>query len=248
MNILTDGLIIREQPIGEQDKLVSVITSDIGVIRAFVRGARNPRRQKCAATQLLCYSQLNIYKGRDSFVIDDASVKEMFVRLRTDAFTMACAQYFCELAQILAPAEQPASDYLKLLLNAIYLLAQKKRDPLLVKACVELRMLCLSGYTPDLTMCRGCGAYESEQMYFFPDRGILVCGGCLEKKPLAGGIRLSSGVLTALRHIVFVEPEKVFSFSLSQQSLAELNTVTERYLISRTEREFAALQFLKSLN
>ena len=48
MKFWTDGLIIKEQNIGEQDKLVHALTKSNGVIKAFVRGAKNIKNQKCA--------------------------------------------------------------------------------------------------------------------------------------------------------------------------------------------------------
>ena len=60
MKFRTMGLIIKEQNIGEQDKLVYVLTQTNGVIKAFVRGAKNIKNQKCAATSLLSYSRLTI--------------------------------------------------------------------------------------------------------------------------------------------------------------------------------------------
>ena len=41
MKFRTEGLIIKEQNIGEQDKLVHVLTKPHGVVKAFVRGAKN---------------------------------------------------------------------------------------------------------------------------------------------------------------------------------------------------------------
>ena len=41
MRLNTNGLILKEQNIGESDKLVTVLTADLGVIKAFVRGAKS---------------------------------------------------------------------------------------------------------------------------------------------------------------------------------------------------------------
>lgn len=52
MKFRTEGLIIKEQNIGEQDKLVFALTKSNGVIRAFVKGAKNIKNGKCAAAFL----------------------------------------------------------------------------------------------------------------------------------------------------------------------------------------------------
>ena len=62
MQVKTQGLIIREQTVGESDRLVTVLTRDAGVVRAFARRAKNLKDSKSAATQLLCYSRLSIFK------------------------------------------------------------------------------------------------------------------------------------------------------------------------------------------
>ena len=45
MKLSTDGLIIREQQTGEDDRLVTLLTRDYGVLRAFVRGAKRIKKE-----------------------------------------------------------------------------------------------------------------------------------------------------------------------------------------------------------
>lgn len=59
MQVKTQGLIIREQTVGESDRLVTVLTRDAGVVRAFARRAKNlkdskaPQRSFCAIPAFL---------------------------------------------------------------------------------------------------------------------------------------------------------------------------------------------------
>lgn len=247
MKVEIDGLVINEQPIAEKDKLITILTSTMGVIRAFVRGAKNIRSSKCAATQLLCYSKFSIYKSKDKYIIDDAYTVEMFVKLRTNVVNMSYAQYFCELAMRLCPTEQSAKDMLRLFLNGLYLLSTGKKNLLLVKACVEMRLLSMLGYMPDLVMCKYCGKYEDEKMFFIADSGNIICYKCLVDSHINSALPLSVGVLRALRHTVYADFDKLFAFNLPQDSLNELNIVTEQYLLYRTEYDFKTLQFLKAI-
>jgi len=92
MKFRTEGLIIKEQNIGEQDKLVFALTKSNGVIRAFVKGAKNIKNGKCAAASLLSYSRLTIYKGRESYIIGEAQPIRIFSKLRSDVTKMCLAQ------------------------------------------------------------------------------------------------------------------------------------------------------------
>ena len=60
MHIETDGLVIGERSIGESDRLVTVLTREEGLLRAFARQANRFRSQKLFGTQLLCYSRFQI--------------------------------------------------------------------------------------------------------------------------------------------------------------------------------------------
>lgn len=247
MKISTDGLIIKQQNIGEQDKLVTVLTRDLGVVRAFVRGAKNIKSPKSAATGLLCYSHLSVYQSKDRYIIDEATVNEMFFDLRKDVERVALAQYFCELAACICPQEQEAGKQLSLILNALFLLSQGKKSPLILKPCVEMRLASLAGYMPDLVMCPECGEFESEEMYFILSDGSIRCRDCFMKAPRNTSVAIDRGVLSALRHTVYAEDKKLFSFSLSDKGLEKLNYITESYVCRVLERDFQTLHFYKTI-
>ena len=126
MKFKTKGVILRQQNIGEQDRLVWILTDSHGVIRAFVRRAKNIKSPKCAGTGLLCYADLAIFEGKDAYTVDEALALEQFKGLRSDPVSLTLAEYFCELCLTLCPKEQEASEYLRLLLNSLYLLSTKK--------------------------------------------------------------------------------------------------------------------------
>lgn len=246
MKFQTEGLIIKEQNIGEQDKLVYALTRSHGVLKAFVRGAKNIKNQKCAATSLLSYSRLTFYKGRDSYIIGDAVNLRIFSKLRSNVKNMCLAQYFCELALNACPREQQADKYLSLILNSLYLLSENIRKPQLVKPCVEMRLASMAGYMPDLRMCSGCGEYTADKMFFLPDRGTLECDGChIRNSEIA--VELDSSSLTALRHTVYADDDKLFSFSLSDRGFDALNLASENYLKYRFEKDFKTLTFYKTI-
>ncbi|MBQ2428175.1 MAG: DNA repair protein RecO [Ruminococcus sp.] len=95
MKFRTDGLIIREQNIGENDRLVWVLTRSNGVVKAFARGAKKLTNAKCSATSLLAYSRLTIYKSRESYMIGDAQTLRIFSKLRHDVKDILQSRFLC---------------------------------------------------------------------------------------------------------------------------------------------------------
>ena len=241
MQIETEGLVILEKCVGESDRLVTVLTRQEGVLRAFAQQAKKIKSSKLSATQLLSYSRFSIFKGRDKYIINDAQPIEVFFDLRRDMERLSLAQYFCELAGALAPQEAEAGDFLRLMLNALHFLCKGTRPNLLVKAIVEMRMLSLAGYMPDLICCAGCSCYEADEMYFLPRSGVIYCGDC--QHPSEPAVKLSRGALTGLRHTIYADFEKIFSFNLSPQGLQELSRASEQYMVSTLQRSFNTLDF-----
>lgn len=242
MRMNTDGLVIRINDTGESDRVVTLLTRDYGILRAFANGSKKVKSSLHSRTGLLCCSQFSIYKSRDSYIIDDAQDIDVFFGLREDIEKISLAQYFCELMLELAPEFEPAGDYLRLILNALHLLEKNKRSPLLIKAALELRLMCLAGYMPDLEGCCICGSTVSEQYFFNPEAGTVRCGGCS-----SGGLRISSGVLAAMRHSCSVGIDKVYNFTLPPEQLKILGNCTERYVIAQNRRSFKSLDFYKSI-
>lgn len=243
MRIDTEGLVIREKSVGESDRLITILTRKQGILRAFARQANNIRNGKLSATQLFSYSRFTIFVGRDTYMVDDAQPVQVFFELRKDMERLALAQYFCELAGVLAPEGEDAEEFLRLTLNALHFLCKGSRSPRVLKATVEMRMLSLAGYMPDLVCCEGCGCYEADVMYFSPRGGKIRCGACGVPDGAGPCSVLGRGALTGMRHIVYADFEKLFSFSLSPESTKELSEAAERYTLCTLGRGFNTLDF-----
>lgn len=242
----TLGLIIKAQNVGENDRLVTVLTRDMGLVRAFAPGALRFRSKNLCATQLLSYSRLRIFHGRDTYKIDDAQTVKVFFGLRESIEGLALSAYFCELMNNFAPVAEQSDGQLSLMLNCLHFLCEGGMPRRLIKAVFELRLCRLSGYMPDLAACSGCGADEDE-MYFDTVNGVLYCAECMTRG-CGGCERLNSGVKAAMRHIVYGEEKKLFSFSLKRESELILANASERFIIAQADRAFKTLEFYKSVD
>ncbi len=244
MRTNTDGLILKEQNIGEKDKLVTVLTRHNGLVRAFVRGAKSFKNRKNSATGMFCYSKLSLYKSKDSYIIDEAEPLETFFGLRDDLDKISLAQYFSELAISLVQEEEPAEEYLRLILNSLHFLSKGTMPNEQVKAITELRMMCIAGFMPNLIACERCGEYETNTMYFDVEDGLLYCENCISSTALFG---LDIGLVKALRHIAFSDFEKIYSFKMEDYAIPDLSYITEKYLLSKLQRNFKTLDFYNSI-
>lgn len=247
MRLQTDGLVIKTRNIGEADRLITILTRDHGIINAFVRGARKMKGRMVSSTQQFAYARFVLFCGKDAFVADEAEAIRIFFRFGGDdgIEKISLAYYFAELALALAPQGDNAEGFLRLMLNSLSFLADGSRQPGLLKAVLELRFLSMAGYMPNLLACEECGSFVTDVMYFLPESGSLYCADCPRPN---GSIEASRGVVTAMRHIIYSEFEKLFRFSLSPESEKQLTYITEKYLFTQTQRHFQTLDFYKTVS
>lgn len=243
MRITTDGLVIKETNIKDNDRMITVITRDMGVINAFVRGVKSIKSKRGSATSLLAYSNFNLETKGDTYTVTEASVNKMFFGAGSDIITLTVAQYFCELCNIFRPVEHESEEFLRLILNSLHFLTENKRPPELIKAITELRVAVIAGYAPNLVACDGCGEFEDAVMYFKLDDGTLYCSDCRKENCVS----ITLTVLQAMRHIVYSKFESLYSFEIPETAAKELSKLCERYITYQTEHKFTTLEFLRGI-
>jgi DNA repair protein RecO (recombination protein O) len=238
------GLVVSEKRVGENDRLVTLLTAEKGILRAFVQRPRHAGGGRLSATRLLTYSRFSIFEGRSSYIVDDAQPIEVFFDLCKGLGSLSLAQYFCELAIALAPQGSEAENFLRLLLNAMYFLCRGTHPKRVLKSIVEMRIMSLAGYMPDLVCCEKCGCYEADKMFFMPRSGKIICGKCFAPpEPPEPYFAMGRGAITAMRHTVYADFDKLFSFRVSEKVGKELSAASERYVLETLGHSFATLDF-----
>lgn len=256
MNISVKALVLKVQTVSVSDRICTLLTDKLGIIRAVARGANNIKNKNFTSTAQFVYGRFELFRTRERYIIDESAHEQLFVQLREDIERLSLAQYMCSLAAEIVPAETAAEEYLHLAVFALNHLAAGDRSPEIVKAAFELRMLAAAGYMPDLVMCAGCGAYEVERMEFYPVSGVILCADCAKKAAEeaeergelpALSLSLCRSALYAMRHIVYSELGKVFSFALADAPLAQLAAAAEKYMLVCVDRSFSALEFYRAM-
>ena len=159
---VTTGLVLRVTETKEADKILTVLTPDMGKIPLIARGARRKNSRIAAASQLLAYSELTLYKRGNWHMLDEASTLELFDGVRQDIVLLSLASYFAEAAEAVCAEETTSPEILSLLLNALYALCYLHKEPRLVKAAFQFRLMALAGFEPLASGCAVCGREEPE--------------------------------------------------------------------------------------
>ncbi|MGB1416942.1 MAG: DNA repair protein RecO [Synechococcus sp.] len=149
------GLVLKVGPLGEHDRLLSLLSDAEGVTRLAVPGARRPKSSLAAAAPLTLL-ELQI-GGRSGLArVRQLRVERSFSRLGRRLETLAAAQALCDLCLQLA-ADDPIDGLLSTVLLHLERLEQYSEDSSLVLASAvqaSVHLLTLGGYgLPWQTCC-----------------------------------------------------------------------------------------------
>ena len=247
MQTATDALVLRERKLDEQDRLLTLLSAEQGIITAYAKGAGGMKGSMAGATELLCYSHFVLFQNRERCFADRAEANTLFFGIRGNLEKLTLATYFAQLCCELIPENEPAAEELRLMLNTLYYLEQGKLPPLQLKAILEQRLLTLTGDMPDLIACRECGGLPEDGAVLFDPMGGSVCCPACAPQGAVGLIPLPPGVFAAMRHIIYCDFEKLFGFKLGEENLPLLADAVERYLLCQVERILPALNFYKTI-
>ena len=247
MHITTKALVLRGVDYKESDKILTLLTAEMGKITASARGCRKKGSPIAAGCQLLCWSEMVLYEYQGRWVVKEASSERQFRGVRDDLEKLSLACYLAEVTEVLAVEGIAVPELLSLILNSLHALEKMNKPLPLIKAAFELKSMCLAGYEPMLEGCAVCGVEELPAPRFHLREGVLHCAPC--RGELGDGISmpLDSAGIQAMRHIAWGDPKRLFSVSLGDDSLKRLSDLTEAYLHTQLERGFHTLDFYKSI-
>lgn len=240
----TEALVIKEMNVGESDRLVTLFSKEHGIIKAFASGAKGIKSKKGSATSLLTYGSFTIKNKNGSLRIYEATPITMFFGAGDDIIVLTLAQYFCELAFNFAVNGTNNSEFLRLILNSLHFLTVAKRYPPLIKAITELRTASISGYAPNLIACDNCGKFEDDIMYFNMQDGYITCSECEREQNTTP---IDRTMLSAMRHIVYSDFNKLYNFEIPNDRADLLSNLTSNYLVAQTDYRFKTLDFYNSI-
>ena len=241
----TDGIVLRTRPLGEADKILTLLTRDRGKIEVVARGARRPRNRLAAASQPFTYLKVLIFAGKSLDQLSQAEIIKSFGLIRENLVKMAYASFWSEFLDLLLPLEEENTGLFLFSLAGLTVL-EKAEDPVLLSRAFELRAMQYLGYLPELTACPVRGSLEGAPGGFSPDSGGVLCFSCKDEaeiKPLA----LSAGGLELMRKLLTADLRSVITWEVPAALQREVEGALTAFLEYRSEKPIKSLGFLQSI-
>ena len=237
------GLVLRSVKYEESDKLITALTEE-GKIFFKARGIRSITSKNAAGCAPFVYSEFVLEERGDKCFLRKASPLYSTIRQGADLEEIALATYFAEVAEDVARDAETGQTVLRLIMNALFLIAKGDRPLDLIKAVFEMRLLAANGLMPRLGDCCVCEK-ESEAfpyLFFRLVEGDLICPDCLSSED-TDYIRVSRDVIDLCRHSVEESEQKAYAVRVPEGLQKDFARFSQKYLINQLERKYKTLDF-----
>lgn len=146
------AIVLRRRDVGESDRSLVLLTSELGKIEATAKGARKQGSRLAAASEPLACLYAQLARGKARTYVTEVRLEAGFRALREDYDRLQAALALAELTATVTPPEQADAEPYTLLRRSLEALAT---SPDVAAALVwsELQLLDLSGFAPVFGSC-----------------------------------------------------------------------------------------------
>jgi DNA repair protein RecO len=244
-SISTHAIVIRRERSGEFHKGLTLLTSDLGLVRATAYGAYKMQSRLRMASEPFtsCTAQLYHNPVSHTYKVTELEVSEIFSQLQAALPRIATASLWAEVVVKSYAAGELSDQLYHLFLDCLRLLDRTvTRDIPYVAIQFLWRFLALSGSQPDTARCDACGRPfgESSPAFYDPRANCLSCEAC----SFPGHLRLSAGGRRYLEASSSLALLPASSLRLDASSLAPLRETILGITQAVLEGELSTIRYL----
>jgi DNA repair protein RecO (recombination protein O) len=242
--IVVTGIVLYTSLVNEYDKRLVMLTKERGRITVFANGARRPNSVIRAASQSYVMGRFTVTPGRDVYTLHQAEVQEYFSDISLDMEKLCYAAYFCEFMSYYTREGDRCKDNLNLLYFTLKALVAEKMSYRLIRYTYEVRLMNIEGQGMCSFSCVKCGGKEKLTRFDAASGGFL-CDDCAAKYRITK--KVSPTLVYTIQYIMSTPVNKLYNFTLKDESLEELAQVADRFRKEYVDREFKSLEILSGL-
>ncbi len=186
LNQRIKGLSLKVGPLGENDRLLTLLSEENGISRLAIPGARKPK-SRLGATSPFNFLDLHIVGKKDLRRVTQIKIIKSYGNLGKNIETLSAAQAISELIMIMVGNEDPQKDLLKQVLihlnrlNELHKTQFNSLEALAISVQSCIHLLALGGYCLPLQNCCHSGSKLtppigewSWKCSFIPEEGFAI--------------------------------------------------------------------------
>tara|TARA_B100001287_G_C22593510_1_gene486877 strand:- start:204 stop:983 length:780 start_codon:yes stop_codon:yes gene_type:complete len=247
------GLCIKCSPLGENDRLITILSEEKGITRLAVPGARKPKSSLSAAGPITLLD-LQIFGKKSLKTVRQIKILKSYNSLGKSIECLSAAQAITELSFLLVGNEDSQNNYLSTVLIHLDRLSEHKipisSDIKILSICIQslIHLLAIGGLSLPLNFCCKSGKIINPPLgnwkwecNFIPNEGFTT-----EDDPKSI-LKINPSELALLQRLLFPElPIKSDGELLGPKNVwLKLLTITESWIKSQLSKELSSLKILR---
>ena len=240
---VTDGIVLSRFDLGEADRVLTMITPELGKIRIIAKGVRRPTSRLGGSLEPFAELNVGLARGRTFDVVTEVRVGHAWLRLRDSLESAATAWYIAELADR-SLEERHESEPLYALLRRAYELLDAGMAPGRVARWYEMHLADELGQRPEVDRCVECDRMleATGSFRWVPPLGGVLCDRC--PGPPADRAGLSLDALKLLKAYQRLDIEAIAALRLTDATEREVEGAMREFMRVSLERDARSLAFL----
>ncbi len=180
--IKTKGIVIKSTDYKDSDKIVTIFSADLGLIKARVRGVKKNKAKLAFAVQPFAFVEFMLScKGGFYTVINATSIDQFFnITLDFDNYIFMLAAL--EICEKTVKENDPQNDLFLLLLNSMKAVCYGQINSMYIFIKFMIEAMNVLGFKFEVETCACCGEKLSDKFFPFSyDYNGMLCGKCSNK-------------------------------------------------------------------
>ncbi len=241
-----EAVILRHQPVGEADRVLTLFTLEYGKLRVSARGVRKTTSRLAGRVQPYTQGRFLLARGRTLDVVAQAEVVRSFAGLQQDLLRSAYAASVAELVDRFLPERDRHAEIFAALVDAFGVIETAGEDEAEVYALwFSLRLADSLGYRPEVDRCVACGrplpsgsspgdpdaipaARGAAGWTFSPAAGGALCPACTAGETSV--VRVAPGVLATGAYLLRSPAERARRLRVSERQRRALAALVQAHL------------------
>lgn len=176
-----------------------------------------------------------LFKGQNTYNMNSCEIIEAFYNLRIDLDKLTAATNITKIILDVTTENQNSYKLLQLFLNTLYTISETDKSIALISSIFKLRLLSILGFAPNVKECVLCKTTENLNYFSLRDNGFKceVCG-----RQDKGAIHMLPETKDACSYSVLCPAKKLYSFTVPEQAIKELELISKLYLNEKLEKEY----------
>ncbi|MDM8525502.1 DNA repair protein RecO [Desulfococcaceae bacterium HSG8] len=256
----THAIMLRRIDYGDYDLIITFFTPDSGKVSVIAKSAKRSKKRFAGILELFSVLQVVFSRGRGLPVLQEATLNQPFIKIRTDIKKTAYASYWAELINEWIEEGEAQVRLYELFLYVLGELDIGNIPEPVLSILFQMKFMSISGFYPNLTHCNLCGIemenMKKNRIMFDLEGGGIVCEKCVSpllsthdpgRRGPVRRIYISKGTIKQLLWFENGNLEKSGRVRFSRQSLREGLEFSEAFVPYHLGKMPRSLAFLRQI-